>query len=70
MSTKETRKNIIKAGRKAVDELIKVAEENNFQFYDCGDPIIWLKSQVDHAMRRSEYKDDFTEWVKKRIQED
>ncbi len=27
MSTKETRKNIIKAGRKAVDELIKVAEE-------------------------------------------
>jgi len=27
MSTKETRKNIIKAGRKAVEELIKVAEE-------------------------------------------
>ena len=27
MSTKETRKNIIHAGRKAVNELIKVAEE-------------------------------------------
>ena len=27
MDTKETRKNIIQAGRKAVDELIKVAEE-------------------------------------------
>ena len=27
MSTKETRKNIIQAGRKAVDELIKVAVE-------------------------------------------
>ena len=27
MSTKEPRKNIIRAGRKAVDELIKVAEE-------------------------------------------
>ena len=27
MSTKETRKNIIQAGRKAVNELIKVAEE-------------------------------------------
>ncbi len=27
MSTKETSKNIIRAGRKAVDELIKVAEE-------------------------------------------
>ena len=30
MSTKETRKNIIQAGRKAVDELIKVAEEKIF----------------------------------------
>ena len=29
MNTKETRKNIIRAGRKAVDELIKVAEEEN-----------------------------------------
>jgi|TARA_R100001440_G_scaffold46808_3_gene66579 hypothetical protein len=27
MKTKETRKNIIQAGRKAVDELIKVAKE-------------------------------------------
>jgi hypothetical protein len=27
MTTKETKKNIIQAGRKAVDELIKVAEE-------------------------------------------
>jgi len=27
MNTKETRKNIIQAGRKAVDELIKVAKE-------------------------------------------
>jgi hypothetical protein len=27
MSTKETRKNIIQAGRKAVEELIKVAKE-------------------------------------------
>ena len=29
MNTKETRKNIIRAGRKAVDELIKVADEKN-----------------------------------------
>ena len=27
MKTKETRKNIIQAGRKAVDELVKVAKE-------------------------------------------
>ena len=36
MSVKETKKNIIQAGRKAVEELIKVAEE---PIVDSGDDI-------------------------------
>lgn len=36
MNIKETKKNIIQAGRKAVDELIKVAEE---KIVDSGDDI-------------------------------
>tara|TARA_B110000003_G_C16441411_1_gene454183 strand:- start:205 stop:480 length:276 start_codon:yes stop_codon:yes gene_type:complete len=36
MSTKETKKNIIQAGHKAVDELIKVAKE---PIVDSGDDI-------------------------------
>ena len=36
MNTKETKLNIIQAGRKAVDELIKVAEE---KIVDSGDDI-------------------------------
>ena len=36
MNIKETKKNIIQAGRKAVDELIKVAEE---PIVDSGDDI-------------------------------
>jgi ASC-1-like (ASCH) protein len=36
MSTKETKLNIIRAGRRAVDELIKVAEE---AIIDSGDDI-------------------------------
>ena len=36
MDTKETKLNIIQAGRKAVDELIKVAEE---KIVDSGDDI-------------------------------
>ena len=36
MNTKETKKNIIQAGRRAVDELIKVAEE---AIVDSGDDI-------------------------------
>lgn len=36
MNTKETKKNIIQAGRRAVDELIKVAQE---KIVDGGDDI-------------------------------
>ena len=36
MNTKETKKNIIQAGRRAVDELIKVAQE---KIVDSGDDI-------------------------------
>ena len=36
MNTKETKKNIIQAGRRAVDELIKVAEE---AIIDSGDDL-------------------------------
>ena len=36
MNTKETKKNIIQAGRKAVEELIKVARE---KIVDSGDDI-------------------------------
>ena len=36
MDTRETKKNIIAAGQKAVDELIKVAEE---KIVDSGDDI-------------------------------
>jgi len=36
MNTKETKKNIIQAGRRAVDELIKVAEE---AIVDSGDDL-------------------------------
>lgn len=32
--------------------------------YDSGDPLTWLKAQVDHALRRGDLSDDFTKWLK------
>jgi UTP-glucose-1-phosphate uridylyltransferase len=43
---------------------------NEFVLYDSGEPINWLKSQIDHALRREDLKDDMENWIKKRISEE
>jgi len=43
---------------------------NEFVLYDSGEPINWLKSQIDHALRREDLKDDMEKWIKKRISEE
>ena len=40
---------------------------NEFILYDSGDPLNWLKSQVDHALRREDLNQDFTDWINERI---
>ena len=42
---------------------------DGFKMYDSGDPIAWLKSQIDHALRREDLQTDFTEWIKNRLTE-
>ncbi len=37
------------------------------QWYDSGAPLLWLKAQVDHALRRPDYHDEFEQWLKERI---
>jgi UTP--glucose-1-phosphate uridylyltransferase len=36
-------------------------------WYDSGLPLAWLKSQIDHGLRRADYKDDLLEWLRERI---
>jgi len=36
-------------------------------WYDSGLPLAWLKSQIDHGLRRAEYKDELLGWLKDRI---
>ena len=49
MKTKETRKNIIQAGRKAVDELVKVAKE---PIVDTGEEVL-QKGEVNDLRTNS-----------------
>lgn len=36
-------------------------------WYDSGLPLAWLKSQIDHGLRRSDYKDELLKWLRERI---
>ncbi len=38
-----------------------------YQMYDSGDPITWLKSQIDHGLRRDDISADLLEWISERI---
>jgi len=40
---------------------------DEFVMYDSGEPIAWLKSQIDHALRRDDLKNDFIPWLKNRL---
>jgi UTP--glucose-1-phosphate uridylyltransferase len=37
------------------------------QWYDSGAPLLWLKAQVDHALRRSDYSEDIRAWMEQRL---
>ncbi|MEL0331060.1 MAG: sugar phosphate nucleotidyltransferase [Candidatus Poseidoniales archaeon] len=40
---------------------------DNTQWYDSGAPLLWLKAQVDHALRRGDYADDMRAWLEDRL---
>ena len=37
------------------------------QWYDSGAPLLWLKAQIDHALRRSDFGDELTDWLERRL---
>ena len=39
---------------------------DDYQMYDSGDPLSWMKSQIDHALRREDMG-GFREWLKLKI---
>ncbi len=41
---------------------------NDMEMYDSGNPMNWLKSQIDHALRRDDLSPELRAWVKHRIE--
>ena len=48
---------------------LQAVKMDDMRMYDSGSPLAWLKSQVDHALRRDDIGGQFYEWIKKRILE-
>lgn len=42
---------------------LEAVKLDRYQMYDSGDPLSWLKSQVDHALRREDFGDDIRAWL-------
>ena len=37
-----------------------------YELYDSGDPVTWLKSQIDHALRREDMSEELLSWLSER----
>jgi len=46
---------------------LKAVKLDQMKMYDSGDPVTWLKSQVDHALNREDIGEDLAHWIRKRI---
>ena len=42
---------------------------DRMSMYDSGDPLIWLKSQIDHALRREDFRDGLAEWFQDKMKD-
>ena len=40
---------------------------DHFSMYDSGNPLSWLKSQIDHALQRRDLGDSLKAWMEERI---
>ena len=37
-----------------------------YELYDSGDPLTWLKSQIDHSLRREDLSEELLSWLSER----
>ena len=40
---------------------------DDWRMYDSGDPLTWLKSQIDYALSRSDISENLERWISERI---
>ena len=39
----------------------------NMDMYDSGDPISWLKAQIDHSLKRKDISKEISDWIRDRM---
>ena len=45
---------------------LRAVKLDRFSMYDSGNPLSWLKSQIDHALRREDLGDALKAWMEER----
>lgn len=40
---------------------------SEYQWYDSGNPLAWLKSQIDYGLRNHDYASELSEWLRERL---
>ena len=46
---------------------LRAVSLDQFRLYDGGNPLSWLKSQIDHALRREDLRSELRAWIENRI---
>ena len=49
------------------NEGLQAVKLEQMKMYDSGDPLAWLKSQIDHGLERSDIGSNLEDWIKKRV---
>ena len=47
--------------------LLSFVDLSKFSWYDSGNPLSWIKSQVDYALRRADLAPTLREWLTSRL---
>ena len=42
---------------------------DDHEWYDSGRPEMWLKAQIEHALKRKDFGDDFKKWLNQKVSE-
>jgi UTP-glucose-1-phosphate uridylyltransferase len=46
---------------------LQAIKMENMDMFDSGDPLAWLKSQIDHSLKREDFHNDISEWLNSRM---
>ena len=47
---------------------IEAVKYSEYEMYDSGNPISWMKAQIDHAFRRDDTPSEFKKWIQQRVE--